>query len=257
VRTDPFNIIHSHRRESCSVVVAPGLNVRPEAMSEVIALLTQLGARVFVVKLSGHHEGGHSLSEVELKHWETEFLETYHHAQRFAEERNAPLHFVGYSMGCLLAQYMGLRRSIKFDKKVFLAPATNLSMASKLLSWLFFLPPRITLPSFTPRHIRANAKLPIKLYMLMFEMEGIVRDNRYQNLNTPTLIVADPKDELISFDQISRDKGQFQLSEFQILTLDSNLNGRDTRYHHLILTEANTGSVNWNLMKKKIGEFLF
>jgi esterase/lipase len=249
----PFDISSRHEPPAFCVVVAHGLNVRPEAMKEIVALLLSMRAQVFLLRLSGHGSTSTNLQEIGQDVWKDEFFDTVSEAQTSARNYDIPLHFVGYSLGCLVCEYaMASSASALFDKKIFLAPATHLRRRSRLLSFFSFLPDNFTIPSLTPKDIRARQRLPLKFYRNMFEMERYIHSSDFHDA-TPTLIVIDPEDELISVGAIRRSSQNFSHQTIEILNYASP--GTST-FHHLIINEHSCGAKNWKRMTTKIQTFL-
>ena len=228
-------------------------------MGPLINWLASQGSDIYQVSLSGHHEKGASLKDVTAAVWEAEMLAGYSQAKKAAVDNGLPLYFLGYSLGALLGQSMiALKQNgACFDKQVLLAPATAIRTRSYLLTCLFFFGKHRMLPSFTPKAYRANDALPLAIYQLLFREVKKVVQSGFDNWNVPTLILIDPKDELISYSKLVRYVKRYKLTNYQILTLNNELNGRKDRYHHLILDKETMGAANWALATKAMRQFLF
>jgi len=240
-------------------LVVHGLNVKPSAMEPLVNWLSNQGSAIYLVPLSGHHEKGRSIKEVTATIWEAEMLAGYEQAKKSAVVNGLPLYFLGYSLGALLGQSMIVlnQQGGSFDKQVLLAPAMAIRSRSYLLKFLFLFGKHRMLPSFAPQTYRANNALPLALYQILFSEVKKVVQSEAQKLNIPTLIVIDPKDELISYTKLVQYVKRFQLTRYQIITLNDNLKSRRTQYHHLILDEESMGTTNWQLATKAIQAFLF
>ncbi len=240
------------------ILVIHGLNVRPDAMLPIIDWLNGQGCDACLVKLAGHHENSIPLHEVNLAAWEVSIRKGYDYAKNIATKNTLPLVFLGYSLGALLGQVMISKadKPLVFDRQILLAPATALRRRANLVRFFFFLN-NWTLPSFTPTAYRANNRLPVSIYKLIFEMNGELRRNRCYKLNIPTLIFIDPKDELISYSQLSRLCIRYALSRHELVQLDSKMIAGERLYHHLIISEKVAGKKNWELMTRKMQCFIF
>lgn len=232
-------------------LVVPGLNVIPSAMQALVEWLNDTGSHVFLVKLSGHHADSVSIMDVTRSIWETDMLNGYEAARRLAEEQAVPLYFLGYSLGALLGQSLLLMpgRDIRFDRQVLFAPATAIRKRNYLLKLLFGWD-SLTLPSYAPERYKANKRLPIRIYKIMFEMETELW--KAGSVSVPTLVFLDPRDELISYKKVRRYFGMGAV----IVPLSSRMRGRYGGYHHLIINASTMGETNWALVVEKMRSFL-
>jgi len=234
-------------------VVAPGLNIRPSAMMAIIKVLNDLGSDAFLVNFSDIHP-----RDGDPAAWENDFLERYDAARLVADQHKVPLHFIGYSLGALLGQYLlsSGKDNMRFDKEILLAPATAMKLPTPLKSAVSFLNGNMKIMSFAPKEYRLYDWLPAKIYKTMIRWEQSILMVGFGNLNIPTLIFIDPKDELISFKKIRKQIEQFELTNYQCIPLESNLSHRATRFHHLIIDEATMGNQNWRDFETRLATFL-
>lgn len=240
-------------------LVAHGLNVQPRAMEPLIHWLAALGSVVYLVQLSGHYEKGLSIQEVTSSTWQQEMMEGYTIAQQAAQAHKIPLYFLGYSLGALLGQSMIAlsKEGNCFNKQILFAPAIAIRTRSYLIKLLFFLEERTTLPSYTPADYRANERLPLSIYQLLFAEEKKLIEAKFQGLNIPTLIIIDPRDELISYKKLQLFIKKFRLTNYKVVVLNDNRKDRDKSYHHLIINEKTMGAVNWRRTAIAMQQFLF
>jgi alpha-beta hydrolase superfamily lysophospholipase len=226
-------------------------------MEPLISWLTGLGAEVYLIQLSGHLEAGIPINKVSADLWKDEMLAGYTLAKQAAKESSLPLYFLGYSLGALLAQSMILlnQSGPAFDKQVLLAPAMAIRSRAYLLRLFFPLSTQIKLPSFTPKAYRANAALPLLIYKILFAEERKLWSARFKGLNIPTLVIIDPKDELISYRKLIQLTSMFKLTRYQILELKKELKHKKDDYHHLILSEETMSAANWQKVAKAMGHF--
>lgn len=240
-------------------LVVHGLNVKPTAMLGLIEWFNQQGSDAYLISLMGHTEKGGKIGDVTAEQWEKNMLDGYDVANKASRESSSPLYFIGYSVGALLGQDMIqlAERKIHFEKQILIAPSTAIRSRSHVLKLLFFLSQKKTLPSYTPEAYRANERLPLKVYKIMFKKEKALYSSRFTKVNIPTLILIDPKDELISYRKLKRLKKKFSLTNHEIVTLDSDLKARGGEYHHLIINEATMGVQNWKMVTARLKDFLF
>ncbi|TKK70149.1 alpha/beta hydrolase [Ilyomonas limi] len=240
-------------------LVAHGLNMKPAGMLAIIQWLNEQGSDVYLVKLSGHHEQSIHIKHVTPTMWEEEMLHVYTIAKAASIQHNMPLFFVGYSLGALLGQAMilSLKRTNVFDKQILIAPATAVRNRSYVLKLFSFAYKKMMLPSFTPSPYRVHNFLPLTVFEVLFRNERTIVEAQFNTLNIPTLIFIDPKDELISYKKLVKFSRIFQLTNHEIIALDSNLKKRNAHYHHLVVSEGTMGKQNWEMVTQKMIAFLF
>ncbi|MCO6476526.1 MAG: hypothetical protein J5I94_07885 [Phaeodactylibacter sp.] len=188
--------------------------------------------------------------------WGKAFEEAYDKALARSQEVGVPLYFLGFSLGALVAQHAmsSSGGEVRFDKQVLLAPALALRSRSYLLKAAFFLPEHWLLPSKTPEAYRANRGTSIRAYKALFRQQKAVRKGRFRRLNIPTLVIIDPRDELISLSKLKKYIARFGLDNYRILELDPK---GAAGYHHLIVDERSMGPTNWDKATAAINAHLF
>jgi alpha-beta hydrolase superfamily lysophospholipase len=227
-------------------------------MLPFIAWLNEHGSDVYLLTLTGHEGEGANMKTVTATHWQQDVLRGYGVALQAAQSMKLPLFFFGYSLGGLLGQsVIRLGKGIgSFTKQVLIAPAITIRARSYLLRGLFFLGPQYLLPSYTPPSYRVHAGLPLGIYRILFTEEK--KWNAYpEKFPVPTLIIIDPKDELISYRKLKRITQRDNRDLVEIVELDPHLDHRAGRYHHLILDEATMGERNWIMATSAMRRFLF
>ncbi len=238
-------------------LVVHGLNVKGTAMISYVSLLTNRQSEVYLVSLAGHYGDDVNLEEVSASLWQAEMQKGYDTARQKATELAVPLYFLGYSLGALLGQTMLLISGAHFDRQVLLAPAIALRWHCYLVKSLFFLGPRQRLPSYSPEIYRAHPSLPLRIYQILFgEIQKLV-DSQFRSLKLPSLIIMDPKDELISYKKIKGYREKYGWTQCELLTLSASLKERSTYFHHCLLDAASMGANNWELTTREIDRFLF
>jgi esterase/lipase len=240
-------------------LVAHGLNLKPEAMLPLINFLRNLGSEVYLVRLSGHEANGPGIGSIMSVTWQAEMLAGYEMAKQASRDSSLPLYFLGYSMGALLGQALmslPLHR-ITFDRQVLLAPATGIRWRSYLLKVLFIFGSRRTIRSFAPEAYRANTALPLFVYRILFNEEKKVLASHFSNLNIPSLIVLDPKDELISHRKLQNQIKKYSLTRYRILLLHKKDAHKKRGYCHQIFDPDTLGNQRWKVMTTEIKQFLF
>lgn len=239
-------------------LVTHGLNVKPDAMLQLVHFLTGYGSDVYLVCLAGHNSNC-NIREATGERWHSEMMTGYQVAHYAALKHSVPLYFLGYSLGALLGQSMlGLSQNCPgFSKQVLLAPAIAIRRRAYLLKLLFPFGKNRMLHSYSPKEHRVNKAIPLHIYATLFTEEHKVIKAACTGLNKPTLVFIDPKDELISHKKLVQMVQQFQLSNYQIIALDSSMKDRKSKFHHLILSEASMGVQNWQMVTSQMKSFLF
>jgi esterase/lipase len=238
-------------------IAVPGLNMKPRAFLEIVNFLTQNGSDVILVHLTGHRNDSQNLREITRQAWSSDLLEAYQQAGTLMKNNPTPLYFIGFSVGALvnldvLSHYPGI---VHYDKMVLLAPANALRWRSHLIKFFFLLGRKFGIPSRQPKEYRSRDKTPVQAYKVLFEMKKSIEKHNYLNLNIPTMVVIDEKDELISLGNLKKIINKYQLTHWHVYTLDSQYVGKDTGYHHLIIDENTMGTGNWHRFQSRIKAF--
>lgn len=248
----------STKLKKAVTLVVHGLNLKPEAMLSLVGWLSSKGSDVYMVRLSGHRQEAENLLDVSSSRWHAEMLQGYERAKQTSVSEKLPLYFLGYSLGALLAQtMMSAAGKTLFDRQVLIAPAVALRRRVYLLRMLFFAGKKRRLPSFAPPSYRVNKSLPLWIYQVLFFEVKKVAATSFIRHGLPTLILIDPKDELISFAQLVRHTAVKGMHDIRLVALNTTLAGRSSPYHHLVVDEATMGAENWEKATGEIHNFLF
>lgn len=244
-----------------------GLNLDPARMSELANVLNEIGIDVLSVSLTGHRDRSsndrenptpegrmESFKRATYDAWRKEALGGYMNARTRAEELNLPVYFVGYSLGGLIGvDLLASVPEVRYDRMILLSPAIRIRLRSHLLK-IFSVFPRMVIPSASPEGYRANRGTPMAaynaLYMGINHLERVANDR----LNVPTLVFADPDDELVSFIGLEEFAREHALNQWSIIAVEKNKAAESIR--HLIITEEAVGTGVWQSMTSVIQAFL-
>ena len=257
---DCITFFPTDKEKKAVCIVSHGLNNSPGAMRPLIYFLNSLNIDVYLVKLYGHYkQDTYPIRKINDNQWHNELITGYCSARKIADDNNLPLFFLGYSLGALVMQHLIQlsKGEINIDKQILLSPAVTLRNYTKLLKATFFLNDRTIIPSYSPPGYRANKGIPVKMYRFLFQFSKEIISNEFQYLDFPTLVIMDPKDELISLQKLKKYKNKYSLTNYKFLELNSKEAVKEIRIHHLIIDERTMGDKNWNLAKKNIKMFLF
>jgi len=215
------------------------------------------GCDAYLVKLAGHYEDSIDSAHITGHDWQQDIMNGYTVAKQAAALHRIPLLFLGYSLGGLLGVDMILSagNGIGIEKQILLAPATAIRSSAYLLK-VFFFGKKLYLPSFTPAKYKANDKLSVNAYKIMFSIVRSVSQST-RRIKIPTLVVIDKKDELISYKKLRRFLHRFVNAHYELLQLDSDMSQRYGGYHHLIINQETMGVANWKMFTEKMTSFLF
>jgi esterase/lipase len=253
--------IYPDRPKGVALVIH-GLNLNPDKMGSIITLLTHSGIDVLKVSLSGHGKNycqkGHineskarmeTFKTISYELWINETFRAFDIAEKISRKRHIPLFFIGYSIGGLLGvDLFASNWNTYFNRMVLLAPALRLNIMYDAIK--FFLPfPKLVIPSFSSPCYRANFGTPVAAYRVLFDAIEHFHQNMTSKLNIPTLVIIDPRDELVSYErlkQIIKSKG---LDQWELHLLKKSEKDAKKKPRHLIIDESMVGKDSWNEMK--------
>ena len=242
-------------------LVVHGLNNKPAVMLPIIERLNALGIYVLNLCLAGHSDVAKSESDKRI------LLKAFKKANRALWQkqiRNAievlrdlnqsrPRFLVGYSGGAVLTLELIQRHKLVFDKLLLFAPAVSFRNTHRLLRYLPF--NTMLIPSLLGEAYRSNRGTPVSAYKAIFSSSQDCHKHVIKTcLNIPTLIVMDPKDEMLSIKGIRRFIAEKALDKWRILPIDGGAG--QGNYHHLITSKDFVGVKNWCLIWNEIDQFL-
>ena len=253
--------IHPDRSNGVALVIH-GLNLRPDKMESIIALLTHSCIDVLNLSLRGHGknyaqkanvDGSKARMEtfktVSYQLWIKEAHRAYSLAGNRSREKQVPLFLIGFSMGGLMgATLFASYPDIYFNRMVLLAPALNIYKIyylAKLLSPF----PRLVIPSFLIKSYCSNKGTSVAGYNALFEAIEHFNKNMAQKLNVPTLIFIDTRDELVSYRRLQRIIKNGGLHQWRLHPVKKSTTGAKEKMHHLIIDESSIGKDAWNEMR--------
>jgi pimeloyl-ACP methyl ester carboxylesterase len=250
-------------------MVVHGLNTDPCRMAAIIDQLVQWGIEVLSISLFGHgpnfvHQSGvteaaarmSSFQRVTASLWHAEMRAAYAVAAlRAAQLGDAPLFFVGFSLGGLMGCHLlAATPYAHFDKLVLFAPALAIRTYSQLLRWLAPCP-RLIFPSFAPPAYRANRGTPIAAYNAVFATLAELHTRPGDGLQIPALVFLDRDDELVSYTGVKRFIQARSLAQWRLHTVRKQPECA-RQYHHLLIDAAAVGGSVWEEMMELMQQHL-
>lgn len=256
--------IHPDRLNGVALVIH-GLNLQPDKMESIIALLTHSCIDVLNLSLRGHGKNyiqranidGHkarmeTFKTVSYKLWIKETYRAYGLAGNRSHEKQVPLFLIGFSLGGLMgATLFASYPDVYFDRMVLLTPALyihKIYYLAKILSPF----PRLVIPSFLIKSYCSNRGTPVAGYNALFEAIEHFKKNMAAKLNVPTLIFIDSQDELVSYRRLKRIIKNGKLHRWRLHPVKKHTTGAKEKMHHLIIDESSLGKDAWNEMSGRI-----
>ena len=161
-----------------------------------------------------------------------------------------PTFLVGFSLGALLGvDLWASNPDIHFDRSLLFAPALDLRGPYRLVRILYPLP-RLVLPSFGRKEYLANSGVPIVAYKALLETIRHFRDHVGPQVDRPTLIFIDKRDEFISFKKVKGIIAANRLSKWEICIVTKD-DDAAVNLKHMVIDEASLGRKMWPKMMGK------
>ena len=242
------------RTASAVALVIHGLNVNPLRMDPLAHELNRWGVATLRCTLAGHAHGlpaGEarlpSLRQVTYRLWREEAAAAYRVAAQQAEHHNVPMLLVAFSLGALIGCTAVLHSAdIRFARLVLFAPALRIRRRRGVLQ-LFSVWPQLVIPSLSPAAYRADPGTPIRAYNALFAARRDFERLAGPQLNIPTLVFTDPRDEMVSYPGLRQLILQHNLTQWQLQPVNKAPDA-NTQYHHLLIDPESVGDATWRRM---------
>jgi len=243
-------------------LVIHGLNLDPDRMVPIIDNLTQSGIDVLGLSLRGHGANyAHSdemdaaaarletFKNVSYTLWLNEAYLACRQAQERAQQKQVPVFFTAFSIGCLIGlDLLVSNPDVHFDKIVLLAPAISLHPTIYLERALSPFP-RLVIPSLADDAYLANIKgTPVAAYNALFEALYHFEENAGSKLNVPTLVFIDEQDEFIPLRGLKNLVEERKLDQWEFYIVQKEKEMQTGTFHHHILDASSTGETVWRDM---------
>lgn len=234
-------------------ILAHGLNQRPSSLDPLAGTLRDLGYHTARLTFTGHDREDSRVFQPSK--WSEDLISSYRQIkQRF---KNMPVVIVGYSLGGLVATY-SLDRNPEFrpDKMVLIAPALSLRLLPQLGYLLDIFPPlSMAIPNLAPPRYRRFAYTPLFWYRNTL---GLYSDTRTLNNSealkrVPTTIIANPRDELVSFCGLGEwveevgVSSSWRIEKIEPDKVDSSIP------QHVLIDQSSLGAKGWERLVEILG----
>ena len=251
---------HSTKPRGVALVIH-GLNLEPAKMEAIIIGLNAAGIDVLSLSLYGHGENYTRRDDMDSEAarleafktasyqlWMAEGYQAYIRAQKRSRRNDVPLFFAGFSFGGLLGlDLLASKPNVRFEKMVLFAPAIDVHAVNYLVK--IFTPfPRFVIASFSYESYRANNGTPVAAYLAFFDCLANFKENKGPQLDIPTLVFIDKRDEMISYQGIEDMVRRENWSQWKIHPVKKQKSSGPAKRHHLIIDGDSTGTAVWQKM---------
>lgn len=229
------------------VLMIHGLNLKPVKMRPLAQELERMGLSVLNIELSGHRAGT-DWSKVTRAIWLSEIKAAYDVLHAQAAQKHLPLFLVGYSLGALMASdLIEQDSSVQFQKMILLSPPLEIhpmAYVAQALTWA----PSFRIPSLTPKDYRYNDGTSMAAYKALFQSISAIHNGNFSRLNISTLMIIDPKDEMVSFSKLQNLIRTEDLTAWTVMPVTNKASTLPKPYHHLIIDADAVGATQWKSM---------
>jgi alpha-beta hydrolase superfamily lysophospholipase len=244
-----------------AALVIHGLNLRPDKMEPIIAVLNQAGYDALNLSLRGHgtnylpRPAGdadqtrlEAFKNVTPDLWQTEALAAYSQIRRRAARLSQSTILVGFSMGALLGvDLFASLPDVHFEKLILFAPALKLHGRNHLIRLLTAFP-RLVIPSRNCPDYLANRGTPMAAYNAFFEILAHFPRHLSTKVDVPSLVFIDPQDEIVSCSGLRELVDEEKWNRWHIQPVRKGAVRDPKILRHLVIDEACTGENTWQHM---------
>ncbi len=235
------------------LLCAHGLNQQPGALKHLLADISNMGFRPFLLHLPGH------AGESDFSHLKAQdYFAAHKTAYDFLKETyQQPIHFLGYSFGGLIGVHHF--DVCPFEKMVLIAPALKLHGYTSLIKP--FLPHinrlvsvKLGHPEFEKKYRYHDQGVPAEVYSSFF---NIYSSNKFKDKSqakkAQALVMVHPRDELVSHWKLRRWVNK--KTNWKFLSLN-NKGAEFRRYNHLCFDPTTLGHESYAVLLSEIEVFL-
>lgn len=237
-------------------LIVHGLNNKPAVMNDLAFLFAENGILGLRTSLRGHSGNLEAMKNVDAMQWRKDFFQSYCVAHMSAQENNAPLYLMGYSLGALTA--LNVLVSPKFEKPHFdhlfmIAPPISLRFFVYLLK-LFNPFKSLVIPSANIESYRATSGTSVAAYDALHSLQSeLVEFANIQSFNeSKATIFIHNDDELVSVSGIEKFILENKIKDWKLIKLTNNDFTGEKKINHLIVDEKSLGMKSWTILKNQI-----
>lgn len=236
-----------------------GLNLAPGKMDSIGKVLSDDGSDVLRISLKGHRGNEEEFKNVTRLDWIQDIFNGYCEARQRADLLGIPLNYVGYSLGGVLnIDLMNNfpEADVKYNHIIYFAPAAVVNLKSYMVKVLNVFGSKYVVPSLSEEDYRANCNgTPIIAYTSLFDsINSVEKSGIKKGSDTPTLIIIDPKDEMVNPEGLRSMIDVNNLTNWSIYQFSNSSEKTKVKnkFHHLIIDEESVGPLNWQEISKLI-----
>jgi esterase/lipase len=223
------------------IVFFHGLNNNPESFAPFITHFKEMGFKTELIILPGHGENRHEAKSLD------EALKTFNNSMKSLE--NTPYIAIAFSQGALYLQlWLQNNKHHRPLKQVLLAPALAIYRHEIIRMLLKVLPSSFIIKSFSPKKFRRYEILRASEYNILIQGIDSYSPNP-SGFEIPTLVMVDPKDELIKVRKLRAMLNDITLVERPYLN-------KGIGCHHIIFHPDYYRKEDWKKFTRKIETFL-
>lgn len=229
------------------LIILHGLNNNSSTWDEFESVMKERGFRTVRVTLPGHgdkRDEGQNFEEA-LKNFDRTLTP---HVQE-------PYFVVAYSLGALFFSnwLIGRKENLPL-RMVFLAPALYLRKEKWIRKIIGSLHPKLPIPSIAPRDIMLYKTLFVWEYRNL--LSGIERfQNSKEPVQVPSLVMLDPKDELIDAERL-KSEWQKKTPGSEVIFLERPQQKWGPSNHHILFHSKYFTGQEWEFYLQTIEQFL-
>ncbi len=220
-------------------------------MDDLGRAFVRAGYAVFRPAFAGHHGENGDFLRVRPEEWEADARRFHALASREAGALGVPVFLCAYSFSALIFQ--SLAEDLKFQKRVYLAPALKMHFWYPLAIELVKRLPNFTFRSRIFDGYYANARSGTRAVAALHHFLGRWRASRGGE-DAPTLVWASPKDELVHGKKLRKLAENRPGWEFREVSVAGGTLPK--QYHHLVVDEASLGKKEFARLVKETLAFL-
>ncbi|MDD4972972.1 MAG: alpha/beta hydrolase [Bacteriovorax sp.] len=225
------------------VLIAPGLNLLPSKMDQLAKFFTSKKCDVLRISLGPNSDS-----------WTDKFSDSYDAALEHAEIIQRPLYFLGFSLGALIGVHYIIRHPFQqFKKCILMAPATHTKTYTIIPALLASIFPKGSLPSFNLENYREKPHTTLAEYKKMNSLQKEIKHSlKKNNINIPTLLITNPKDELVDSSKLTKFAASNALWKNRSIANQESLLPK--KYHHLMIDSDSIGLKEWEKMLQNLSD---
>jgi len=239
-----------------TIVIAHGLNQRPSSMDFLASFFRSRGYHTLRLTLAGHDSPTNEPFAPST--WSREIATAFQTMR--ARYPSLPTLYLGYSMSGLAAiQALDSDASFAPSRMILIAPALSLRTiveSARILRW--FPATTFSVRNLAPQAYRRYPRTPLFWYQNVAEMYDETRSlkNPGRARSIPTLVFANPRDELVSLEGLQSWIADNQLSDSWNVRVIRPQTADPRLAEHLLIDKRALSAEGWGEMLRQLESFI-